>query len=105
MTITQTVDIPDSHRLVIDVPREVPAGRSVLTFSPKAEQELAKGSWFSRAKGMYKTKEEIHAALGTIQEICKDAPISVDGFLEMRRQEKDIEEKRYQQFISRHEGN
>jgi hypothetical protein len=26
MTVTQTVDIPESHRLVIDVPGEVPAG-------------------------------------------------------------------------------
>jgi hypothetical protein len=26
MNITQTVDIPDSHKLVIDVPREIPAG-------------------------------------------------------------------------------
>jgi hypothetical protein len=26
MTITQTVDIPENHRLVIDVPREIPAG-------------------------------------------------------------------------------
>ena len=26
MTITQTVDIPANHKLVIDVPREVPTG-------------------------------------------------------------------------------
>ena len=34
MTVTQTVDIPVSRRLVIDVPREVPAGRAVLSFAP-----------------------------------------------------------------------
>ena len=34
MTITQTVDIPDSHRLVIDVPPEVPAGKVILSFTP-----------------------------------------------------------------------
>ena len=28
MTITQTVDIPADRRLVIDVPREIPAGRA-----------------------------------------------------------------------------
>ena len=38
MSITQTVDIPDNHRLIIDVPREVPAGRTVLTFSPAEDQ-------------------------------------------------------------------
>jgi hypothetical protein len=37
MTVTKTVDIPESHRLVIDVPREVPAGRSVITFTPAPE--------------------------------------------------------------------
>jgi hypothetical protein len=36
MSITQTVEIPDSHRLTIDVPREVPAGPVILTFTPKA---------------------------------------------------------------------
>jgi hypothetical protein len=34
MTVTQTVDIPVSRRLVIDVPREVPAGRVVLSYTP-----------------------------------------------------------------------
>jgi hypothetical protein len=34
MTIQQTVDIPASHRLTIDVPREIPAGRAVLAFTP-----------------------------------------------------------------------
>jgi len=34
MTVTQTVEIPASHKLVIDVPSEVPAGQAVLTFTP-----------------------------------------------------------------------
>ena len=38
MTITQTVDIPDSHRLTIDVPREVPAGRVILAFTPASAE-------------------------------------------------------------------
>ena len=33
MTITQTVEIPDDHRLVINVPREVPSGQVILTFT------------------------------------------------------------------------
>ena len=39
MTITQTVDIPASHRLTIDVPREVPAGPVILTFTPAAAKK------------------------------------------------------------------
>jgi len=38
MTIEQTVEIPANHRLVIDVPAEVPAGRAVITFTPAVDQ-------------------------------------------------------------------
>jgi len=34
MSITQTVEIPADHRLTIDVPREVPAGRTIIIFTP-----------------------------------------------------------------------
>jgi hypothetical protein len=34
MSITQTVEIPASRRLTIDVPCEIPVGRAVLTFTP-----------------------------------------------------------------------
>ena len=37
MSVTQTVDIPASHRLTIDVPREVPEGKAVITFTPATE--------------------------------------------------------------------
>ena len=40
MTITQTVDIPDSRRLTIDVPREVPEGKVVLAFTPARNTEV-----------------------------------------------------------------
>ena len=43
MTITQTVDIPASHRLTIDVPREVPEGPVVLTFTPASDQRSISG--------------------------------------------------------------
>ena len=39
MTVTQTIDIPASHRLTIDVPAEVPEGKVVITFTPAANQE------------------------------------------------------------------
>ena len=34
MSVTQTVEVPASHRLTIDVPREIPAGQVILTFTP-----------------------------------------------------------------------
>ena len=39
MTITQTVDIPASRRLTIDVPPEVPTGPVILAFTPAAEKK------------------------------------------------------------------
>ena len=41
MSVTQTVDIPVNHRLMVDVPREVPAGRTILIFKPITEVETA----------------------------------------------------------------
>jgi hypothetical protein len=35
MSITQTVVVPANHRLIVDVPREIPAGRVILTFTPE----------------------------------------------------------------------
>jgi hypothetical protein len=37
MTMTQTVEVPASHRLTIDVPREIPAGQVILTFTPAVD--------------------------------------------------------------------
>ena len=34
MSITQTVEVPANHRLTIDVPREIPAGRTIIAFTP-----------------------------------------------------------------------
>jgi hypothetical protein len=34
MSVTQTVEIPVSHKLTIDVPPEVPAGRAEIIFFP-----------------------------------------------------------------------
>ena len=55
MSITQTVDIPASHRLTIDVPCEVPAGRTILTFTPATDQRSdapAKASKMTEAEEM-----------------------------------------------------
>ena len=34
MAITQTVEIPASYKLTLDVPREIPTGRTIITFTP-----------------------------------------------------------------------
>jgi len=55
MSITQTVEIPDSHRLTIDVPREVPAGRTIIAFTPASERRTKDAQL---PGGSYNTVEE-----------------------------------------------
>jgi hypothetical protein len=65
MTVTQTVEVPASHRLTIDVPREVPAGPVILTFTPKAapQPEQMKEREFGCAKGEFWMADDFDAPL------------------------------------------
>jgi hypothetical protein len=40
MTIEQTVEIPANHRLVIEVPPEIPPGRAILAFTLASENPV-----------------------------------------------------------------
>ena len=39
MTITQTVEIPSNRCLTIEVPSEVPIGKTIIAFTPASEAE------------------------------------------------------------------
>ena len=39
MTITQTIEIPADRRITLEVPREIPMGRTVIAFTPASEAE------------------------------------------------------------------
>ena len=86
MTITQTVEIPADRRITIEVPREVPTGT-------KARYELV---WFPVNKAI----NNLDITLKEIQELCKDSSITVDSFLEMRRNDKDLEEMKYRKLFA-----
>ena len=62
MSITQTVTIPADHRLTIEVPREVPAGPVILTFTP-AQPEHKKARVFGCAKGQFKMADDFDEPL------------------------------------------
>ena len=63
MNVTQSVIIPASRRLPIDVPPEVPAGPVILTFTPQtAEPELKKGG-FGCLKGQIRMADDFDAPL------------------------------------------
>ena len=86
MIITQTVEIPADRRITIEVPRDVPTGTT-------ARFELI---WFP----VKKPSGNLDAALDKIQTLCKDAPITVDSFLEERRKDNERDENQYRQFLT-----
>jgi hypothetical protein len=86
MIIEQTVEIPASHRLVIDVPPEVPAGKTrvVIQFPMHTSAELA-----TRVTA----KEAIEYCRGLAKRLgCK---ASSDTTLEARREDKALEDAKF----------
>jgi hypothetical protein len=63
MTIEQTVEVPASRRLTIDVPREIPTGPVILTFTPKDTAKKGEMVGFGCAKGKYRMAEDFDAPL------------------------------------------
>jgi len=66
MAITQTVEVPADRRITLEVPREVPTGTVVLTFTPRevpAEEGRAKERVFGCAKGKYRMADDFDAPL------------------------------------------
>jgi len=65
MSITQTVEIPPSRRITLDVPREVPIGTVILTFTPRdasTEGQLQERV-FGCSKGKYRMADDFDAPL------------------------------------------
>ena len=52
MTITQTVEIPADRRVMIEIPREVPTGSVILSFTTPAPTETE--SITEKLNGYYK---------------------------------------------------
>ena len=63
MTITQTLEIPaNSQSITIEVPREIPSGPVILTFTPAiAEQKNV--PVFGCAKGQFRMAEDFDEPL------------------------------------------
>ena len=86
MTIMQTVKIPANRQVTLDVPPQIPAGTT-------ARLELM---WFPEKSPL----NDLDSVLEKIWAICKDSPITVDSFLEMRRRDTELEENQYRQFLN-----
>jgi len=44
MVVEQIIDIPANHRIILDVPKSVPEGRTILTFTPASNSNTAEHS-------------------------------------------------------------
>jgi len=78
MTITQTVEIPVSHRLTIDVPREIPSGRTniIVQFPDKKRTQQEVDEWVNPLFGLGKTM---------------GSTLTLDRFMEMQNEEISLE--------------
>ena len=73
MTMTQTVEIT-ANRRTVKVPREIPAGATIITFTPAALEATVASSERSPASGTNKSEQGINAALRRAQGAWKDNP-------------------------------
>ena len=72
MTITQTVDIPvNSRSITIEVPREIPAGKTIIAFTPAAEREETAYTILSNEKAAAMTAEVIEKYRPALEELAK----------------------------------
>ena len=102
MIIEQTIEIPINHRLIIDVPPEVPAGRAVIIFKPiadissgmTAQEAMERGLGFGDGPRI-DPMEAIKQCSGIAKRLGIN--LSSDEFLEMRRKDKELEDRLDQQ--------
>ena len=70
MTITQTVNIPENHKLVIDVPREIPAGVTNVVIQFPSKETVVKETV---AKRRMSEAEEIEYINNNIEWLTREA--------------------------------
>jgi hypothetical protein len=92
MTIEQTVEIPANHRLYLDIPGDVPIGKAKITIVPFAEPP---------AKPALNPYEAIEQAAGFAKKL--GSTLTVEKFLEMQREDLEMEEAQYRRLFH-HEG-
>ena len=87
MTITQTVEIPVSRRVLLDLPLELPVGRAKITVISEADRPPVN------------TPEEVESLRGLAKKM--GSTLTVERFLEMRKEDLDIEETKYNRFLEK----
>ena len=84
MTITQTVEVPASRRITIEVPREIPPGATIITFTPATLEATAASSSIKRKMTEAEELELINRNAESLNKEAMDALSyqDIDGFEE-----------------------
>ena len=85
MPIEQTVEIPPDHRLFIEVPPEIPAGKAIVSFTAISDDdglECAKKMWANNRAHQEELKVKLKNLQGSLGESAFDA---LDGVTYQRK--------------------
>jgi len=85
MIFEQTVIIPADHRVFLDLPPEMPVGKAKITITSQTEKYSA----------------DAHVVIENLRGLAKKmgSTLTVDNFLEMRREDLRLEEEKYQRLF------
>jgi hypothetical protein len=89
MTIEQTVEIPASHRLIIDLPAEIPAGRARITVVPELPAEGGKQRLPIISRLLHRREERQRKAIMEFAGCLKDSPAFEGDPVAIFRRERD----------------
>jgi len=91
MTIEQTVEIPASHRIYLDLPGDVPVGKAKVTIVPFAEPPA------KAPNAALSPEEAIEKLHGMGKRL--GSTFTVDRFLAMKREEIEQDEAEYRHLF------
>ena len=88
MTITQTVEIPDDRRIILEVPPQIPSGKIIIAFTPVTDVQNNR------------TENRIHLTKSMMDEIFADETIrSLSGILKTEMSLEEIREERLEKYL------
>jgi hypothetical protein len=91
MVIEQTVELPASHRITLDIPPEFPAGEKVTVLI------LTQGGEKEAALRRRTPQEAIEYCRGLGKRL--GSRLTSDRLIEMRREDKELEEAKYRRMF------
>ncbi|GHV79231.1 hypothetical protein AGMMS49944_10220 [Spirochaetia bacterium] len=99
MTMEMNVDIPPSHRLLLEVPMEVPTGKAKVIFAPlsAAETECADAEYRERLKNLDTPLRRKYPTLISMIGSCKGLD-TMEAYFERKAAEKEREQRQERRY-------